>query len=635
MHLEGAGSSGEVYTTTTTYDDAAHSMTVRDPRGTDTRSIFDGLDRATEQVVDPADLDLVTRVAFDGLGNRKTVTDPLDRTTTFRHDALGRLVETTDALGQKTAFSYDGEGLKISETDRRQVTRSFTYDTLSRLRVASVLAVASMSDLAWSQETRYLDTQHKRVTIDARGQETTQDLDGLDRVVKETDARGQVRTFRWDGVNKREETDKRPQHYKTAFDYDSINRLTKVTDPLQQTVATVYEDAQNRTTETDKRGIRRIAQMDPLGRAVRVTRAVGTADESVLETNAYDSNSNKTLQTDAEGGKTRFDYDPANRLKSRTDGFETAEAAATTFQYDKAGNQTEELDRRAADLGEPWSVKRTYDRLNRLETVTDGEGNATTSGYDPEGNRASVQEPKGQITRFGYDELGKLLSVTQPPADTDATEPVTTYRYDADRNRIRQTDANGHVVVMDYDALNRLFRTTQDPSGLGLVTETTRFDANGNPEVMVDAKGQTITSTYDELNRLKTKAYAFAPGDPVRPWRHTTDLAYTYDPNNNLHQVDESVASGTDPPGTPPQVLTTVRNYDNLDRLGSETTPLPDGGTRIVVEHLLPQRHPQVRHRSRRPRHLIRLRRAEPAEGHHHRLRHTRGGHDDPGLLAR
>ena len=69
-----------------------------------------------------------------------------------------------------------------------------------------------------------------------------------------------------------------------------------------------------------------------------VTRALGTPDEAVLETNAYDGNGNKTLATDAEGKKTRFEYDAANRLHAREDGFESPDAAVTTFAYDKAGN---------------------------------------------------------------------------------------------------------------------------------------------------------------------------------------------------------------------------------------------------------------------------------------------------------
>ena len=209
-------------------------------------------------------------------------------------------------------------------------------------------------------------------------------------MVKETDALGHYRSFTWDGVNKTEETDKRAPHHKTLFEYDGINRLTKTTDPAPfeaQTVVSTYEDTLNRVTTKDRRGFLTRTQTDPLGRVVTVTRAVGEPEAAVLETNAYDPNGNKTLATDAEGRKTRFEYDAANRLKAREDGFETADAAITTLVYDKAGNLLEDRDARSAALGEPWSAKRSYDELNRLETETDGEGNVTTYGYDGEGNR--------------------------------------------------------------------------------------------------------------------------------------------------------------------------------------------------------------------------------------------------------
>jgi large repetitive protein len=198
---------------------------------------------------------------------------------------------------------------------------------------------------------------------------------------------------------------------------------------------------------------------------------------------------------------------------------------------------------------------------------------------DPEGNRTSIQTPKGPTTTFEYDELGKLTKVIQPPPAAGQPGPVTQYAYDENRNPVLQTDANGHSVAMEYDELNRLKRTTQDPGGFGLVTETARFDENGNPEVVRDPKGQTLTSTFDELNRLKAKSYAFATGDANRPWRYTTSVEYGYDANGNLLTTDEHVASGTDPPDS---TLTTSRTYDGLDRLKSETQPLPDGGSRTI-----------------------------------------------------
>ncbi len=567
------------YTTATVYEDAQHAQRTTDPRGVVTLRTLDGLDRVVQETVDIGGLDgapalaLQTTTAYDGLGNKTAVTDPENRTTRYEYDGLGRPVRTIDAKGQESSLSYFADGLKESETDRRGVRRLFGYDNLGRRRT-SRLAASPFSGVPWSQETRYVDgPQPKRIEIDARGKSTVFELDGLGRVVRETDALGQYRTFGWDGVNKREETDKRPAHNRTLFEYDGINRLVKTTDPLQHSVAILYEDAANRATETDKRGIREVTQTDPLGRIVGTTRAVGTADEAILERNSYDGNGNKTSATDAEGKTTRFAYDAANRLSARTDGFGTDDAATTTYAYDTAGNLTEERDARAAALGEPWSVKKTYDDLNRLLTETDGEGDITRYGYDPEGNRTSVQTPKGPTTAYAYDELGKLITVTQPPPAAGEPSPVTRYAYDANRNRIRQTDANGHVVTMEYDVLNRLRKTVQDPGRLDLTTETLQFDENGNPLVIRDPKLQKISSTFDELNRLKTKSYAFAPSDPQRPWRHTTQVDYSYDENSNLLRQDETVASGTDPP--PPASI--VRTYDLFDRLATETVQLENG----------------------------------------------------------
>jgi len=138
----------------------------------------------------------------------------------------------------------------------------------------------------------------------------------------------------------------------------------------------------------------------------------------VLETNTYDADGNKILAVDAEGRKTQFVYDFANRLIERMDGYESAEAATTTFRVDANGNVTGEQDGRTRAMGGDWSIQREFDALNRVTDVTDGERHTTHFGYDAEGNRILVRQPMGQETSYAYDELGKLLSVTQPQGTT-------------------------------------------------------------------------------------------------------------------------------------------------------------------------------------------------------------------------
>ena len=569
VHLEGAGGQGQKYTTETVYE-AGHSHRVIDPNGGVARFVLDGLDRVVQKSVVVDGESLTTRTVYNGLGQPKEVVDPRGHLTSFTYDGLGRLRATRDAEGHTSTVDVDGGGLKIGETDRRGIRKVMSYDNLGRPLRTSI--AGSKSGVGWSHTIDYQDSARKRIERDARNHPTTYELDALERPLRIFDgvhATPVVLTY--DGVNKRSETDRRG--HKTTFDYDALNRPTTATDPApfsSQTVVTSYNDAGNSRSVKDKRGNVTVTQMDPLGRVITVTRANVT-----LERNTYDGNGNKTLAIDAEGRQTKFDkYDAANRLRVRIDGFGSADAAVTSFTYDKSGNVTTERDGRAASLGLPWSVQRTYDPLNRLHTETNAENETTTYGYDEEGNRTSVQEPLGKTTSYSYDELGKLFSVTQPG------NLITRYTYDPNRNRLTQTDAKGQVVEMQYDLLNRLELFKQDPSGLNLVTEH-RYDANGNETLLIDPKKQTVESEYDELNRLKSKTYGFAPGDTVRPWRHTTSVGYTYDENNNIRQADETVASGTDPPST--AVLTTTRSYDNFDRILSETTTLPEGGgTRTV-----------------------------------------------------
>ena len=202
------------------------------------------------------------------------------------------------------------------------------------------------------------------------------------------------------------ETDKRPAHHRTLFEYDKLNRVTKVTDPpppenptAVRTYETTYEDALNRVTEKDRRGTLKRTQMDPLGRVVSVTRALGEPEEATLETEHL---RRRGQQGDPDGRGGPSDALRLRRGEPAARAAPTAsrppDEATTTFVYDKVGNTLEERDARAAALGEPWSVKRTWDELNRLETETDGESNVTTYGYDPEGNRTSTTTPKGKTT---------------------------------------------------------------------------------------------------------------------------------------------------------------------------------------------------------------------------------------------
>jgi RHS repeat-associated protein len=87
----------------------------------------------------------------------------------------------------------------------------------------------------------------------------------------------------------------------------------------------------------------------------------------------------------------------------------------------------------------------------------------------------------------------------------------------------------------------------------------------------------------DELNRLRSKVYGLAPGDTVGVWQQIGRAEYDPDPNGNVTTMREYVASGTSPPSSTPRLVSRV--YDDLDRLQSETSALPDTGSSETVAY--------------------------------------------------
>ncbi len=544
--VTGGGPSSFTYVTTYGYDDFAHSMTVTDPRGFETTTVLDGMDRVHEVRQETGVEELVGRNFYDANGNLVRVLDAEGRETEFVYDGLNRQKEMREELSLVTAMEYDGEGKKVREVNRRGHGRSFGYDNLGRLVETRIQQpVTGGGDLVVAG-VEYDDAGRKRMEADARGNRTTYEMDGQGREVKVTDALGKSQTFEYDGVNLTAEVDRRGK--RTEFIYDGLNRVVRVKDALSQVEVTEYRDSERKVLETDARGLVRETETDALGRLLSVTRS-----GVVQERHEYDGVNNRVKSLDSNGNVTEFSYDGANRLIARTDALGTT----TSFVYDRAGNLLEEKDGRAT--GSPFDVKNTYDELNRVISVEDAEGNVTRFEYDGEGNRTSEVEPEGQRTEYEYGELNELLEVRA--ADTG----VFQFRYDSNRNRVEQRDGEGRKVSMEYDALDRMFRMTQDPEGESLVT-LHEFDENGNQVRLVDAKAQEVSYVYDELNRETARVFTLTAED-FALFTRTHRIDSIYDANDNLIRVDETRSSGSDPPGA----FTTLRTYDALDRLESET----------------------------------------------------------------
>lgn len=156
--------------------------------------------------------------------------------------------------------------------------------------------------------------------------------------------------------------------------------------------------------------------------------------------------------------------------------------------------------------------------------TTTGEGLSSTKTSDQSGRVCSIQDPGGEIT-YSYRPDGQLEQVVAPES------VLTSFEYDSYGRRIKIIDPSAGVRSTSY---------VNNNDGSSVVTET---NPNGSVVTYLDAYGR------------KTKV--------ERPGEYNT--VYTYSDDNLL--MSEVSTNGT----------STVYAYDNLDRVSSVKTTVPDG----------------------------------------------------------
>jgi RHS repeat-associated protein len=103
-----------------------------------------------------------------------------------------------------------------------------------------------------------------------------------------------------------------------------------------------------------------------------------------------------------------------------------------TYEYDKAGNQTQKVETKAGSQGLATSYQ--YDRLNHLLKVTEPGSLVTEYTYDPAGNRlteAKTSEGKTKLVTYTYNEQNRLISTKE---DIGTTKESVEYIYDNNGN---------------------------------------------------------------------------------------------------------------------------------------------------------------------------------------------------------
>lgn len=499
----------------------------------------------------------LTEQAFAALTSRPD--DARDARTIYGYTLTGKVaslrVATTGSIDSNyaslTTYGYDAFGDLRGSIEAIDATRSaqheYTYDKLGRLK----LTRWDPTGFNTTQQRSYDPFGRLIETIDARDNSSQIRYDRLGRQIETIDRMDGSRVTTYDAFSRTlTTTDAQKPANVTHYTYDDAARTMTVVSPGGITIVTAY-NRHGQTISVTSAGNVTAYQYDLNGNLISVSDNLSATDGRPLEQRTYDRAGREVTRVDSRGATTKFSYDAANRVLTRTDDNAGA-ALVTRYSYDGQGRvwRVEEPNGRITQT--------TYDRAGRVKEVAvdpDSMNLRTTYSYDRMDHVIEVTEGFGstigagpRVTRYVYDDLGRRVEQIIDPRVTEGDGKlnlVTSYRYDDNGNLTRKIDAAGSTwyvydasdrVIFSVDALGGLTETTYDIEGriVGVRRLATAMSAAALANNDSPSLNQLSIQRSDALDRFEQTLYDL-DGRPV----FTVDTMgvvtqRTFDANGNI-----------------------------------------------------------------------------------------------------
>jgi YD repeat-containing protein len=456
-----------------------------------------------------------------------------------------------DGAAQVYQYEYNSKGLKTRETDPLGRETLYEYDTneIDLLRVKQ--KNGGSYDLL---EQRTHNAQHEPLTItDSSGQTTTNSYNAQGQIVT-------VVTAPRAGLSQAQRT--------TTYAYDTNGYLQSVTGPLAGATTSYTYDGYGRVrTVTDSDSYTLTYDYDALDRQTKVTYPDGTYEQTVF------TRLDPEKRRDRLGRWTKAFFDALRRVVATRDPL----GRMTTHQWCTCGS----LDQLVDPKGNAISWDRDVQGRVTKETRADGSFWETT--YETTTGRVkTVKDAKGQETQYSYFLDDRIQQVSYPNAQT--ATPSVSYTYDTAYGRlVTMADGMGttsytyHPVAVlgatqaasidgplsndtisyGYEELGRVANRT-----LNGVTTTWAYDALGRLTTLGDSLGNFTHAYVGVTGRLSSltypngqlSSYAYFPnsGDKrLQEIHHKTSAGgTTLSKFNYAHDAEGSITQWTQQYGT-------------------------------------------------------------------------------------
>ena len=417
---------------------------------------------------------------YDDEGNIVRATDKAKKTSSFEYDSSNNMKKLIDAKGNAFKYDYDSRHNVTKAKSDANMCYTFVYDTYG-----NPLTARTVNPSAETDAKKAMTSKATYTTGTAAGQ----------YMATQTAPEGTKSSYDWDankGLLKSVSVGGR----QTAYSYDSVGRLTKVSGKahvggVETQIQVQYGYEKDRLAKITHNGFDYAFTYDGFGNRKSV-KIAGT--EAVSHTYG-DRNGQLLKSTYANGWEVAYTYDSMDRVTQVKAAKGSSSYVIGQYLYDRQGRVARFVDGQVPGK----SCTYGYDLTDRLCEAVFDDGTAYTYTYDandclvkehhtlPGGSRdviraydkdsreTSVTCGSAKVEK-AFDELGRLSTIKR-----NGGKHTTTYTYETasdggQTGRVKTVKNGSHSENYTYDIWGNVTKVTENSSQTG---KAYAYDAQG------------------------------------------------------------------------------------------------------------------------------------------------------------